>query len=324
MHVGQPCRKVFIPQSPSRWMFSSYRVNAKVYRQPSQVSFVPELFFGGAIGYFYKCLAEIKTMRVPSEVKKCVVYIGLKLASGSMKIVGTGFFLFDDITGTEGQYIVTAKHVIQGITNKGLTEIWIRTNLKENSSLWHVSSHVDWKLNSDHNIDIAILHTIIDPHWDHLNYRLSSCLTDDKIIEKEIDIGDEVFIIGLFKHHQGQHRNIPIARIGNISAMIEEKIQTNKHLMEGYLIEARSIGGLSGSPVFVNLGEVRFLQGSLQQSTSGKAFYLMGIVYGHYDIKSTNVDEIAVDEAREEKIENINTGIAIVTPVAKILETIIQ
>ena len=78
-------------------------------------------------------------------------------------------------------------------------------------------------------------------------------MTEKVIKENEIEVGEEVFVTGLFSHHHGQSKNIPIVRVGNISAMPEEKIQTKEHLMDAYLIEARSIGGLSGSPVFVIL-----------------------------------------------------------------------
>jgi hypothetical protein len=51
-------------------------------------------------------------------------------------------------------------------------------------------------------------------------------------------------------HHTGDLKNVPIVRVGNLASYPSEQIQTRAFgRMEAYLIEARSIGGLSGSPV---------------------------------------------------------------------------
>jgi hypothetical protein len=261
-------------------------------------------------------------MRLPVDIKKCVVFIGLQMANKEMRIVGTGFLIFDDISQKSKAFIVTAKHVINGIYGKGLDEVFIRVNLTTGNSKWHKTEYKNWKLNSDNDVDVALHQVEEDKNWNHVFYQLSTSLTDDSIAQYEIDVGDEVFIIGLFKHHHGKIKNIPIARIGNVSAMREEKIQTSQHLMDGYLIEARSIGGLSGSPVFINLGEVRFLNGTLQHTVDGKAFYLMGLIYGHYDVKTSGIDDVNFDQLNLNNVDRVNTGIAIVTPVDKIIATI--
>ena len=43
---------------------------------------------------------------------------------------------------------------------------------------------------------------------------------------------------------------MPILRMGNLAAYPQERVQVEGVEMDAYLIEARSIGGLSGSPVF--------------------------------------------------------------------------
>jgi len=70
-------------------------------------------------------------------------------------------------------------------------------------------------------------------------------LLDQDIINKEnVSLGDNVFMTELFVRHIGKEKNIPIVRIGNISAMPEEPIY-NKLFgnMDAYLIELRSLGG---------------------------------------------------------------------------------
>ena len=53
--------------------------------------------------------------------------------------------------------------------------------------------------------------------------------------------------------------NLPIVRLGAIAAMPGEYIKTDWGCLRAYLIEARSIGGLSGSPVFIRVGTTRTL-----------------------------------------------------------------
>ena len=135
-----------------------------------------------------------------------------------------------------------------------------------------------------------------------------------------IGIGDEVFLPGLFRFHHGTNKNIPVIRVGNIAAMPEEPVQTANGKIEAYLIESRSIGGLSGSPVFVYLGNWRLIDNEWRQA-SGFTFTLLGLVHGHWDTDEADIDVFIQDTNRQ---RSVNMGMAIVVPVEKILETIKQ
>ena len=100
--------------------------------------------------------------------------------------------------------------------------------------------------------------------------------------------------------------------------MPEEPVATEFGPMEAFLIEARSIGGLSGSPCFVSLGQFRLIGRELEQIPQLAIFFL-GMVHGHWDAGHGDVVPSAVDED-----ETINKGIAIVIPASHILETIRQ
>jgi hypothetical protein len=127
-----------------------------------------------------------------------------------------------------------------------------------------------------------------------------------------------VFIAGLFIERLGESRNIPIVRIGNIAAIAGEPIKTpfaDKVVV--HLIESRSIGGLSGSPVFVHLGQIRKVGDRILFSTGGGGvFYLFGLIHGHWDEGKTILKTILK--------ENVNMGIAMVVPMEKILEVLNQ
>jgi len=125
-----------------------------------------------------------------------------------------------------------------------------------------------------------------------------------------------VFISGLFRHHYGAKRNIPIVRVGNLAALNEERIVTKSFgEIDAYLIEARSIGGLSGSPVFLNLGIVRKVGGQVKHASGpGSIFYLLGLIHGHFD-ENRQLGDAEANEA-------VNSGIAIVVPIASAMSVI--
>ena len=200
-------------------------------------------------------------MKVQEKIKKCVAFVALQMADGTFHLVGTTFFIGRDKQKNNYSYAVTAKHVIEGIKSKGLDKVFLRINLTNGEAGLFATNASDWIYHNDKNVDIALHPIGLQANFDHLLYPESAFVTPEFINENEIDVGDEVIITGLFRHHHGTNRNLPIVRIGNISAMPGEKIQTKEALMDGYLIEARSIGGLSGSPVFTNLGIIRKLGG---------------------------------------------------------------
>jgi hypothetical protein len=74
------------------------------------------------------------------------------------------------------------------------------------------------------------------------------------IFDHEIGMGDDVFMVGLFVDHAGDEHNVPIGRFGNIarlsdgSSLVE---QPNGQKRPSHLVDTRSRGGFSGSPVFV-------------------------------------------------------------------------
>ena len=150
--------------------------------------------------------------------------------------------------------------------------------------------------------------------------------TNEIIKQDSIGIGNELFVTGLFVGHYGKKRNTPIIRAGNIAAMPEEKVETEEFGdIDAYLIEARSIGGLSGSPVFVFLDSrrtrrVKFPNENEDKIFSGRVFYLLGVVHGHWDRKENEIN----DDTQDIDGGKINTGIAIVIPATKLLEIIDQ
>lgn len=266
-------------------------------------------------------------MLVPQENIKCVVFIALKLANGQYRFVGTGSLLYHMIDGKPFKCLATAKHVINGIKDVGLDMAYVRFNLKNGKAKWFEIPIKYWFKNPNKNVDVAICAIRWEDNFDHLYFSLEHCATKKEIAIHEVEAGDDVFIPGLFKNHHGITRNIPIIRQGSIAAMAGDKLQTSLHKMDGHLIECRSIGGLSGSPVFIN-AQIKnyFILKERKDPSLLKATLLLGIVYGHYNHKNP-YDDVKKSKDKPNPIddfEKLNTGITIVTPAEKVIDTLLK
>ncbi len=262
-------------------------------------------------------------MLIDNNVRKCVVFLFYK-KEGGYKLAGTGFFYGTPFTdGSDRNFVnvVTAKHVIQGIQSKSEDQkVYFRINDSDGLK-WSAMETSKWLFHpSDESVDVAVtLFEYWTPQIDHLMLNDSSVVTPELVKNESIGLGDEIYIAGLFRNHYGSLKNIPIIRIGNIAAMREEKVNFRGQAVDAYLIESRSIGGLSGSLVFVNMGLHRRIDGTIKQST-GEILRWLGLISGHWDIDEESIDSTTEDEGTK----NINMGIAVVVPVDRILEVINQ
>jgi hypothetical protein len=134
--------------------------------------------------------------------------------------------------------------------------------------------------------------------------------------------GGDIAILGLFRSHYGKNRNIPIVRAGHIAALPEEPVNTRHGYMEAYLVEAQSIAGLSGSPLLA-MGDAGIEALHLALGDKPKDLLigtrLLGLVQGHFDVPNLNEDVVADSDA---PAQSIHTGIGVVVPTSKILETL--
>jgi hypothetical protein len=112
----------------------------------------------------------------------------------------------------------------------------------------------------------------------------------------------------------------PIVRHGNLAMLPKEKLQTEMGFANIYLIEARSMGGLSGSPAFAR--PTVLLSGERRDDkyidpvfgTGGAKF--LGVVQGHWDIRPSEKNKPQIHHTSQ----GVNLGIAIVTPAYKLQE----
>jgi hypothetical protein len=275
------------------------------------------------------------SVRIPEEVRDCVGFVGEVVHRDSSGISGdlhaTGFFVSVACKSPELQgsglsacYFVTAKHVAEDLKDRevyflvnkvggGVTEI---KTIYKNKWFFHPT---------DKAVDVAVAQIFPQSNAVIVPVKVEQFGTPERITELGIGIGDEVFATGLFTLAPGTARNMPIIRHGNIAMMPEEPIQTELGYADVYLVEARSIGGLSGSPVFVRntLSQKVTLDDDSETVAfmSGTGITLLGLMHGHWDIKESEMNKALFEHDSK---RGVNLGIGIVVPAIKILETINQ
>jgi Trypsin-like peptidase domain len=221
-------------------------------------------------------------------------------------------------------YFVTAAHVVKDLADKeshflvnkpggGTVELWGT----EDPPRWYLHPH-------DNTCDIAVVPVLPNSSVKVQHVPIEHMLTDDEIRKQKIGIGDEVYSVGLFTEVDNTSKNWPILRHGNIAMMPTEQIQTDFGYADVYLIEARSIGGMSGSPVFVRPSG-KIVLPNASDGSRGELMAvqdcskLLGIVHGHWDVRESDINRYPIEHDRK---RGVNYGIAIVVPAFKLIETL--
>jgi len=255
----------------------------------------------------------------------CFVYANM---GGVSKPVGTAFFLCISLAPVKWIVVVTALHVVNGVqarSDDGRT--FLRVNTKDGGfRAVEVSADQWFKPDlSDEIVDIAFCSWQELPRaseFDFLCVDTELAATADVMEAQQLGVGNEVAFAGLFFNHHGTQRNEPVVRFGNICAMPAEPVSTRVGEIEAYLIESRSVGGLSGSPVFVDVGTYQVVDNVRRyRQGDGPVLYLLGVINGHWDALVENAT--TVDDGLT-STEYVNMGIALVTPIDKVLNVIHQ
>jgi hypothetical protein len=229
------------------------------------------------------------------------------------------------LPGLSHKYLVTARHVIEDTKAEGYSEFYVRLNMPGGTSATAAIPDA-WLYPENPAVDIALVPiSFPQARPEYLSIPNTNFVTNEVIAEHGIGVGDDLFMIGLFNQRWGYQRNIPIVRSGIIAAMPDEPLPTEAgELFDGYLIETRSIGGLSGSPVFVRIDawRPRYQDKATKFDTSNLRWltYLIGVVRGHWDLEKQDaaVDTSLPATLENAEIERLNTGIAVVTPIQEV------
>jgi hypothetical protein len=267
-------------------------------------------------------------MRIPEDFFRAVCFLGVEYPSGQRRYGGTAFLVSVPLEGSAEwvtTYIVTARHnIVKASANATQVggAVCLRFNDRNpDNTVTLELGDAKWITPDDPHTDVAILNWTPPARVDHRTIPRRMLATAEIIRRERIGLGDELTMVGLFSRVPGEGRNQPIVRAGIISAEPSEPLinELTGGPMHGcYLAELRSIGGLSGSPVFVFLPEGRTVWEPSPSVRESLTFYLFGLVHGHW-----NLDEsmyIATDHGRKE--EPLNTGIGVIVPISDALALI--
>ncbi len=255
-------------------------------------------------------------MRLPDTVLKTVGFISA--STTQVRYGGTGFVIATPRPdGGAFLHFVTAKHVVDEL---GGSPFALGINRKNGEPALIHADDVRWFFHpTEPNAVDAAVAIFAPTNYAELDLHLMTehyFAMPDKMPERGMGIGDEIAVVGLFTKFWGSKRLFPIVRTGNLAMLPTERVPArNFDPMEVYLAEGRSIGGLSGSPVFIRQ-TVNFMM----KDDKGEDFpfsglgqlYLLGMMHGHWELPGSF--------SKAENAEAVTMGISIVTPIHQINE----
>ncbi len=258
-------------------------------------------------------------MRIPDQLIKCVGFVSRN--EDPLQFGGTAFVVGVRVGSNKVGYLhlVTAKHVAEAIEPG---EFVIAMNGKDGSPLFLKSGEVHWWYHPTEpdSVDVAVIPFASERlrEYDIEWIPEDVFATDKRIADFGIGLGDEIVIVGLFTRFCGSSHLIPLVRTGNIAMMPKDKLPLSQFGdIDAYLAEGRSIGGLSGSPVFVRSTvhmPVQSKAGELSHISGLGPLHFLGLIHGHWDLPNTFS---AVEQA-----EAVNMGVSIIIPAKKVLEVL--
>jgi len=267
-------------------------------------------------------------VRISENGRRTVVFFGgPSPRSGEIKYGGTGFLIVYRENGHAFPYLVTAAHVAKRVQPTG--GVVIRVNDKEGGSMPLEVDGVTWAYHPDKNVDVAVTLAYLDPQdFDVAFYNLADCV-QRAASPFRVQCGDPICIVGLFHLHSGSSRNAPIVHSGNIALLpdprepIPVRDRTTGELlkMEAYLVEAQTLEGLSGAPVFQR--EMAALR-QFPEHNGGPVMVATGLqLLGVYSGAWEGEPSAAIVSDRNcGPDKRIPVGMGIVVPSEKILELV--
>ena len=303
-------------------------------------------------------------MRIADDLRKATVFLGEEVADdlghSAIDPRATGFFLvwqsdsgrpIDGMAGEcSGIYLVTARHVAVPLGS----HFAIRLNKKGGGSDIELIENARWTFHPDETVDVAVLHCGY-PDWadcipipgrllskPSIGQTMGASEVDLLINDPNLGIGDITYVVGLFHLLHGKKVNLPVVHTGHIALLPEDEripvqnpITRKRQDVEGYLVEAHGVSGLSGAPVFARTSApvtapYRYEGPPLlnvtkypEYPTPGRihtSTVLLGLWQASWDGEPT---ETLVD-GRELNGRRVPLGMGIVVPASKIAETLNQ
>jgi hypothetical protein len=263
-------------------------------------------------------------MRAAESILRVVTFLGIQNDAGDFSPYGTGVIVaLENDKGVARWYLVTAKHVIDSIGATKRRTVCRMNTLSGDAEMGLVEEWYFHKRIIGCDVAVTSFYACREQYEYKRVLLNKSALTREYVEENDVGCGDEVITVGLLTRHFGRTKNLPIVRVGNIAAMPNEAIDLGGSLgdQQVYLVESRSIGGLSGSPVFLHTPPYRIINNRICDTRSHMRDFLLGINIGLFET-SPHADAISGDEQRAHFLETMSAGISVVVPIERAMEII--
>lgn len=250
--------------------------------------------------------------RINDTVLDCAIYLYESAAAaeaGDKESGGSGFLIgvpYEDEDWNQGRTVLTTRpHHLYAVTNSHVIEGGypvVRLNNKDGKAKTIPLARNSWIPHPNRD-DVAIALMDVDRQLFQFRYlstlrMLDSFITETRFEELALGAGDEIFMVGRFMGREEKNRNRPMVRFGHMTTGAVEPIcQSDREpqfIQDSLLVEVHSIGGLSGSPVFVWVPFERIdtpsrpdLKAEFRRLARAYAHrpreFLLGIDWGHLD-----------------------------------------
>lgn len=245
----------------------------------------------------------------------------------------TVFFIrWNFSSGINAYYAVTAAHAIEPIVS-------IRFNLRNGGTQDQAFTADEWVMHPTSDIAVLPLPSDCPLGTYNIDYIAIHHFAGATLLPAQqtkqggwtlnpapFGAGDEVFSIGLFEGHSGQHLAQPVARFGHVAlnpapgekvlAAIDltedENAEPELKPINAFLVEMATWQGQSGSPVFLRLPAHENAE-----FWWGDSYCLLGMVQGFYP-----GEQHVLINNKDAALAPLQMGIGLVIPCSDILDTL--
>ncbi len=287
-------------------------------------------------------------MPIDHRILTCSAFVGQPLDDRRFDLHGSGFFVFLQLDDKSFTYFVTAHHVVNEMWDDPSApwpppgKAFVRINRTGGRTPFLLETdRSEWLYHRDrHMVDICAFAVDEEKYDFHREFDVGILNIENLTVDGvppftpryTLMLGDAVFITGAFSGHFGETKNVPIVRQGNIAAMLDGPLENGSPTRPTYLVETRSLGGISGSPIFFDPNSRHGRSGmgfgpvTVTDSTTGQTspattifpYRLVGMVLSMFRID--DVDSVVTDVRQRRPDADFNTGISVAMPVSQIID----
>lgn len=276
------------------------------------------------------------SVRLSRDARKGVVFLGYperEKGPTAIRCEGTGFLLLYK----GGFHLVTARHVAKTLGDIGWAT---RVNRLDGTCELIDAEDIPWAFHPDDTVDIAVCGFSLSRSagYDFLYYDGEILLlnAEQESSADWVEVGDMCYTVGLWRLLEGKERNLPVVHTGSIARLPgEEKIPVRapnkpggRELVDGYLVEAQTLRGLSGSPVFIR-PSLNLAMDATRADPFGGSPERIELVAYHEHVKLLGLWQAAWDAPAGEVLtaehgrqNTVPVGMGIVVPASKIIEVL--